>query len=315
MRAHPAAEHLTFGAYLDSWLSRKTIRAATEREYKRVIKHAKEHIGDVRLGRLTPGLLADALDSIEPPATSNAVRRYLKGALKQAVARGLLFTNPLDSIPPRQVVVTKRAVWQRTEIAKFINASRGSAKALYLVALFAGLRRGELLALKWKNVTPTGITVDSTWLRGDKIGPPKTQASYRTVPIHESLYEQIVAARPTIESEFAFPARSGRMFGGANLWRSFNATMKRAGVTKIRFHDMRRTAATLWAEAGATPKTIQKMLGHSTPHLALAIYTDVMDGQLQRAAIDPTTVLGGLFGGSKMSEAGTNADVEDDSEA
>lgn len=311
VRAHPDAESITLGQYLDMWLARKTMRDATEREYKRVVMHAKKHAGDVRLSRITPMLVADVLDQIKPPATSNAVRRYLKGAFKQAVARGLLFTNPLESVPPKRTPDTKRRVWQHEEIAKFITASRGSAKALFLVALFAGLRRGELLALRWENVTPTGITVDSTWVRGDKVGPPKTQASYRTVPIHEGLYAQIVEARPEIESEFAFPAGSGRMFGGGNLWRNFRATTKRAGVPVIRFHDMRRTAATLWAEAGVPPKVIQRMLGHSTPHLALAIYTDVMESQMRSAALDPNRVLGGLSGGLKTTTAGTRGDTRD----
>src|SRR5690606_29057686 len=98
-----------------------------------------------------------------------------------------------------------------------------------------------------------------------------------------------------------------------NLERAFKATIKAAGVPVIRFHDMRRTAATLWALQGASPKAIQKLLGHSTPYLAMAIYTDVVDGQLQSAVIDPASVLsGGTNGVGRFTETGTESGEGDD---
>lgn len=320
-QAHPDADKLTVNQYLDAWLARKRrqFRPATIREYERVKRHTVAYMGDVRLSRVTPGLMQELLDAQESLATANALRRYLKGAFKQAMARGLIYRNPLDGIEAFQVHETRRGVWQPAEIQAFLEATpNATMRALFTMAIFAGLRRGELLALPFANVTPTSVRVDRTWTRGAHVGPPKTKAGNRTVPIDASVYEAVVTGRGRYAGPLAFPSRAGTMFGDGNLGRSFRAARKDAGVPDIRFHDMRRIAATLWARAGASPKEIQMLLGHATIHLALAIYTDVMDGQLDRLALNPSQILpgegGGLSGGQKVDDTGTRGDAGDDRE-
>lgn len=317
-RSHPDADKLTIEAYLDLWLDRKRrqFRPGTIREYERVKRHTVAFMGDVRLSRVTPALMQELLDSQASAATANALRRYLKGAFKQAVTRGLLYTNPLAGIEAFHAPDTKRGIWQPDEMHRFLDAAPNpTMRALFTVAMFAGLRRGELLALPWRNVSANGVKVDRTWTRGGTVGPPKTPSGVRVVPIHADVYDAIVAGRVGREGDLAFPSAAGTMFGGGNLGRAFRATKKDAGVPDIRFHDMRRIAATLWARAGASPKEIQMLLGHATIGLALRIYTDVMDGQLDRLALAPHVILradsGGLSGGDKTGTTGTSEFIGD----
>jgi len=314
MRSHPDAARLTIEDFLERWIASKrdTLKPNTEREYNRIIKHTNDIIGSVPLARVTPLHIQRVMDA-HPPPTANAIRRYLMGAFRQAERWELLNFNPVRNIEPVKRPPPRRKVMQPDEIQEFLKHAPKVYRALFMTAIFAGLRRGELMALPWENVSPESIIVDRTWTRGGVVGTPKTHASYRAVPIHESLYETIRREREGREySQLAFPPRRrGQMNGtemlsDGNLGRAFRDTLEKSKVTNLRLHDLRRTAATLWALQGHGPSVIQRLLGHSTPHLALAVYTDVMRGQLESAALNPTAILGGNIGGLKSTPNGTN---------
>lgn len=312
-RAHPDASRYTVRDFLARWLeSKPTLKPNSTREYRRVVTHTNAIIGDVPLARVTPLHIQRVMDA-HKPATANAIRRYLRGAFRQAERWELITLSPVRNIEPVKAPPTTRKVLQPAEIQPFLDAAPDGYRALFTVAIFAGLRRGELLALPWENVSETAIVVDRTWTRGGVVGTPKTHASYRTVPIHPSVYQTVVAGRTGREgSLLAFPPRprgtvtGHEMLGDGNLGRAFRATVKTSKVTTLRFHDLRRTAATLWARQGQPPAVIQRLLGHSTPHLALAVYNDVMRDQLESAALDPKKIVGGRIGGLKMTTNGTN---------
>jgi len=313
-RAHPDAERLRVSEFLARWLdSKQSLKPNTLREYERIIDHTVDIIGDVALARVTPLHVQRVLDA-HSPATANAIRRYLKGAFRQAERWELLAASPVRNIEPVKRPPIKRGVWQPSEIQAFLNASTPRYRGIFTAAIFTGLRRGELMGLPWENVTETSVTVDRTWTRGGVVGTPKTTASNRSVPIHASLYAALSEARqhaPT--SPWAFPSSTGGLLSDGNLGRAFREAIVRANakaeaeiaagragvkVPTIRMHDLRRIAATLWAQQGQPPKVIQRLLGHSTPMLALSIYTDVMRRQLTTAALDPSVVLGGQSGGA-----------------
>lgn len=324
-KAHPDAERMTLRQYLDKWLAYKEphVKGATIAEYRRVMTHVNREIGHLPLAKVTPLHAQRAITSqVEAGnlTTANNIRRYLKSAFRQAERWELVTANPLRNIETVKREPPKRGVWSPEHISAFLAAEeRPVWKALFTVAIFAGLRRGELMALPWVNVAPTFIRVDRTASRFSPTGvnSPKTRESNRVVPIHSSVYNLIREARGGTSSEWAFPTRTGTMIEGGNLERAFKGAITRAnlrakenGVTVpvIRFHDLRRTAATLWALRGVSPKAIQKLLGHATPHLALAIYTDVVEGQMAGAMLDPSTILsGGAYGGQRTEVAGTES--------
>jgi integrase len=308
-RAHPDAERLTVEAFLARWLeSKRNLKPNTEREYARIVKHTVAVIGGVPLAKVTPLHVQRVLDA-HSPATANAIRRYLKGAFRQAERWELIQLNPVRNIEPVKRPPIKRGVWQPPEIKAFLDAATPTYRALFTAAVFTGLRRGELLALPWANVTPTSVTVDRTWTRGGVVGTPKTAASNRTVPIHPNLYRVLIEGRGHAPgSPWAFPSGTGTMLGSGNLGRAYREALTKSGVPRIRMHDLRRIAATLWARQGHSPTVIQRLLGHSTPHLALAVYTDVMRDQLLSAALDPALIeepiAGGIIGGLENAPSG-----------
>lgn len=308
--ANPEAERITVDEYLDKWLAYKkpNVKARTHAEYTATLRHARRHLGRLRLARVRPTHVQDVLTSLSSDgkrATAANVRRYLKQAFRQAEKWGLLTTSPVRNIDPVIVPPVKRGVLQVDELRAVLTAAEAHTPTYYPLihtAAFTGLRIGELVALPWGNVTTDRITVDRTHSRFSSSGfePPKTRASNRVVPIMPRTHQVIQTGRAhAASSTWAFPSTNGHMLGMRNVQRAFTTACRHANV-HVRFHDLRRTAATLWALNGATPKMIQLLLGHSTPNLALAIYTDVMDDQLDGAALDPT--IGGGIGGNNQQE-------------
>ena len=304
LRAHnPVSDRSSVRAFLHDWLEykRPQVRPSSIAEYGRTLQKVMDMYGDEPLSKLTPRMIEHVM-AIEANAgryaTANNVRRYLKQALLQAERWELLDRNPARHISPLKRPQVKRGLWDPPEIRAFLETAEGTTRyfALFHTAIFTGLRRGELMALPTANVSTTDVFVDRTFSRYQEglVGPPKTRESTRRVPITPRVHEVIM---DTAGEPLAFPSRSGEMVEEGNLGRAFTDTIKRADVPRIRFHDMRRIAATLWARGGAPPKVIQRLLGHSTPHLALAIYTDVMEGQLEDAALDPSII--GMESGAK----------------
>jgi len=318
--ANPTAEHMTLNAFLDEWLQHKepTVKRRTFLEYQATLRHVRTRIGDLKLARVSARHVQQVLDDLVragTPTQAANVRRYLRQAFRQAERWELIDRNPVRNIEPVRTPPVKRSVLQLHEIERVLNAARSREAWFYPLvhtAIFTGLRHGELLALPIRNVEPFRIVVDRTHSRHSPSGfdRPKTPAANRVVPIAPMTYDVILRGREhAMNSEWAFPTGVGSQLQMRNVYRSWNVVKEEAQVD-VRIHDLRRTAASLWARNGATPKQIQALLGHATPHLSLAVYTDVMEGDLDRVALDPMGVLGGSLGGSKNGNRGIPRDAE-----
>jgi integrase len=191
---------------------------------------------------------------------------------------------------------------------------------MFVTAVVTGLRQGELVALPWSNVTPEGVRVDRTWSRDEIVGydTPKTRHAYRTVPISTDVYAMLLERHRLTGGELVFPTEAGTMGSPWNVHRAFvhfmrahNAALAEGqdalAIPRIRFHDLRRVAATLWARQGAEPKVIQQLLGHATPHLALSVYQGVLDERVEAARLDARR----LFGGYALSPGFTGGGAGD----
>lgn len=170
------------------------------------------------------------------------------------------------------------------------------------MAVTAGLREGELQALRWPNVdlARRRITVVATLTSvkdGSPVfGEPKTQHSRRTVWLSEMATESLKAhrLRQKDERELAGPAwkEHGLVFcneAGQPLWRSqirrsFTPIVSKAGLEHLRFHDLRHTAASLLLAEGTPVKVVSELLGHSDVKTTLSIYAHVIEGAQEQAA-------------------------------
>lgn len=342
LRANPSADKLTLEMYLAQWLkdTEPHVKPGTLKEYRQVVdNHIIPSIGAIKLPDVRPVHVQRMLTAIltsaspkkrngaKPPmhATANNARRYLKQAFRHAESLELIQTNPLRNIKPIRRPQVTRGVWQPHEIQAFLDASKVALRnltyhAMFYTAFFTGLRKGELMALPWSNVTETHVHVDRSYSREakGKVGPPKNQAANRRVPIGPNLRALLDEQRKrTGRYELVFANAAGRIMEDGNVNRAFRITLQRARgrnyqgkkLTKqpghlvvpelryISFHGTRRCAATYWARKGFTPKMIQELLGHATPHMAMDAYNEVLDEQMEGAFLNESDMFSGrMFG-------------------
>jgi integrase len=152
-------------------------------------------------------------------------------------------------------------------------------RTLYLTAAMTGLRRGELLALRWQDVDwESGVVrVRRTFSRG-QFGTPKSRRSSRAVPLAARViaalkeHKQRSRFQEDIDLVFAHP-QIGQVLDPSKVRKRFQATARRAGLRPVRFHDLRHTFGTRMAAAGAPLRAIQEWMGHSDQRTTL-IYAD-----------------------------------------
>ncbi|MEJ7873512.1 MAG: site-specific integrase [Rubrobacteraceae bacterium] len=177
-----------------------------------------------------------------------------------------------------------------------------------MLALYTGLREGELLGLHWDDLdleatTPT-LQVRRTLSEtrtGHKFEPPKngkgrfvklSKSAVDDLKIHRAHQnvERLQAGSRWQDGGLVFPNTQGTTMGGTNLlWQRFRTLLKRAVLPPVRFHDLRHTCATILLQAGKHPKYIQEMFGHASISITLDTYSHViegMDGGLEDAMDD-----------------------------
>jgi integrase len=192
--------------------------------------------------------------------------------------------------------------------------------AAILLAFGTGLRRGELLALRWQDTDLNEglLHVRRTLVRvrnydgGERktrlaFHEPKTAHSRRTIPLPEGCLvalkhhkgrqaeERLLLGEAYRDEGLVFCLADGKPLDPRNFARSFAQILKKAGLPQVRVHDMRHTFATLMLELGESPKTVQAMLGHSRVAITLDIYSHVSLELEKRAAARLNAV---LLGGS-----------------
>jgi len=190
------------------------------------------------------------------------------------------------------------------EVVRFLDAARETNYYVYFATLlYTGLSRGELLALRWRNLDLDNATlavVETAYKLGNGdyvIKEPKTAHSRRTVTLPSSLVELFKAYRADQEllriqlgialnvDDFVFIRPDGSPINPSAVTLAFRRIIKRAGLRSVRIHDLRHTHATLMLSAGVHPKVVSERLGHANIGITLDIYSHVLPG-LQEAAAD-----------------------------
>jgi integrase len=294
------AGSMTVGEYLNGWLRdsvRGTVRASTvERHEINIRVHIAPMLGRLKLKALTPanvrGLHREKLDAGLSPATVRKIHSTLRKALAQAVADGLLPRNAADVKAPRPAPEEIRPL-SEGEARRFLDTAKdGAFEALYVLAITAGLRRGELLALRWDDADLERGTLrvgrsltreKGRYLMGDtknKKGRRRVNLTPRTVAVLKAhrkrqLEERVRLAGLFEDRGLVFSTQTGAIVSPENLVkRSFKPLLKRTGLPeRTRFHDLRHTCATILLGRGVHPKIVQELLGHATVAMTLDTYS------------------------------------------
>jgi integrase len=308
------------GAYLEWWLEqvhKHTVRLGTYLRYREFLDH---HIcpalGTIELGKLTARQVQDfcnkKLKEGLAPKTLHNMKAFLHSACQAAITYHYLTFNPTDGVklPPNEPVRPGQSLTLE-QVRDLLNGSRGHwLEAFVALALTSGMRSGELLSLRWEDVSFEQETIAihrtiSYHAHGHKFveGPPKTKSSIRTIPLlpmmspifeaHRSRQEQdrVSAGSEWQEKGLVFCTRHGGFLYVRNVRNTFNGLLAKIGLPHVPLHDLRHTANTMWKSLGIDPQVRQKMLGHSNLEMTETVYSHVLPSMLE----DAIKKMNGLF--------------------
>ena len=212
--------------------------------------------------------------------------------------------------PPR-APRPERTALAPDQVRVLLDAARGERlEALYVVAVTTGMRQGELLALRWQDVDLDAAAVRvratlSATKDGFEFAEPKSARSRRQLTLTHAavtalrrhrttqLEERLRAGASWTDHDLAFASEVGGPLDGSNvLRRSFYPLLRRAGLPRVRFHDLRHSAATLMLSRGVPLKIVSEILGHSQISITADTYMHVTPGMQREAAAAVDVALG-----------------------
>jgi len=317
-RLTAAAGEMTMAQYLEYWLAELlpgTVKASTEASYADMTRrHIVAGLGHLYLAKLSRDdmrrffrqlALAKSQrrgdDRVLSPRTVQYVHSILRRALEDARREDLIVRNVAREVsPPRYERGEVEPLSPDDARALLAAASTDRLYAVYVLALLLGLRRGELLGLRWSAVDLRRGTlrVQASLQRvGGQLAftPPKTKRSRRAIPLPRAVVKVLrehracqeverASAEMWADDDLVFTTSIGTPIEPRNLSRHFEALRERAKVRKVRFHDLRHSCASLLFELGVPLRMVMEILGHSQISTTSDIYTHVMPAQYHEVA-------------------------------
>jgi len=301
---------VTVGDFLERWIqdyARSNLSPRTVEGYDYVIhRHLVPGLGSALLMQLGPEQVqryyAEKLRSGLSPTTVRHHHMVLHNTLKKAVKWGMLARNPLDAVTPPKAQPAEMHTLDEDDVRRLLEAARSSPyHALFYTALYRGMRRSELLALRWSDVDLdlAQISVNRTLhhLRdgGVVFRPPKTAKSRRTIALPPSAAlvlrehqegQQVIwrtFGAELRDSDLVFCQPDGTPLLPNTVTHAWVKLVRSIGLGGVRLHDARHTHASLMLKQGVHPKVVQERLGHSSIQMTLDTYSHVAPG-LQNAA-------------------------------
>jgi integrase len=299
----------TLEQYLTRWLTEyvePNLSPNTVKSYTNIVTvHLVPGLGKIALKNIKAEHLqtyyADKLKTLN----STTVRHHhtlLHRAFKQAVLLDLMTRNPADAVTPPRYHKAEMHILNENEVDLVLRSANPEYYSFFYLALFSGLRRGELLALRWSDVNlpmaemSVSRSVVSLEGGGYIFKDTKTAKSRRTVALSPSTCQVLsehldkqMANKKRLEIKFhnddlIFSHDYKNPFNGnavSMVWRNL---VRRLGLKGVRFHDCRHTMATAMLSAGVHPKIVQERLGHSSIAITLDTYSHVAPGLQHTAA-------------------------------
>lgn len=284
--------------YLGDWLniSQISLRPKTVDDYGRTIrKHVIPHIGDVPLMELSTSKVEKyyfhLIETGVGIRTVRLIHSILHRALEKAIIKNLLIQNPTSHATIPRYKHDEMKVLDEIQVKQLLAAASNSPYVgLYLLALKTGMRMGELLGLKWTDLqwdtSRLYVQRQLQVLRGQGFifQEPKTRSGRRTIQLGDSTlivlknhYEQQQLQKKSAgekwqDNDLIFSSRVGSPLDPSHLRLDFKYVIKRAGIPRVRFHDLRHTAASLMLNNGIPVIVASRILGHSSPSITLDIY-------------------------------------------
>jgi integrase len=295
----PTRSLVTFRTHVGNWL--KTIlpmyKHSTQKNHRHIIdKHLLPRLGDNSLSDITrqeiQGYVAQLGQQGYAPKTIDHIHDVLSAVLRTAVEWNHLTENPARGVRlPKLRTVRPKWVLTTDQAASLLQALPPLPRVMVGLALLSGLRRGELFALRWKDLDEQSrfLHVREAVYEGT-FGTPKTEAGLRRIPLSDGAIElmaewRLHAGKADPEC-LVFSTRSGRPISPNNVLRRwvFPACIA-LDLSKATWLTFRRTYSTWSHDKGVPSKVVAQLMGHAKVDTTLNVYTQVLDDSL-RAAVD-----------------------------
>ncbi len=307
-------QQITVRQLADDWLHTisATMRPSTLDGYEQKLRLACQWIGDQRITRITGRMLTDLyrrmLDRYAAQSVVHA-HRVLHRMFGDAVRWQLLDRNPAVEASPPRLTRRRLDVWTAGQVSQFLEATVGHrCESLFRLAVTTGMRRGELLGLRWPHVDLDRGRVDvvaaTVMVRGrPQTSEPKTSAGRRRISLDPDTVRLLADYRDRQQSDRDFFAgtyqegqwvfcwEDGRPWSPDWVSKQFRALIRQTDLPPIRLHDLRHSWATLALDAGVPAKVVADRLGHAGIAITLDLYTHHSE-ELDRRAADQVA---GLF--------------------
>ncbi len=305
--------------YLKQWLKDyafTNLSPKTAEGYESIIyRHLIPALGVIPLAQLRPEMIQRYIgDKLthgrangQGGLSSRTVRHHiicLHTALQRAVKMGILIRNPVDAVTIPRAERHEMQTMSESDIHIFLEMARPTPYyALFYMLLFTGVRRSELLALRWQDVDllllQISISRSLYQVKGGRIifRQPKTEKSRRQVALSPSTVDMLKEYQDSqnklrlslgypalTDDDLVFCQYDGKPFLPNTVTHNWVKLIRRSGLNGIRFHDARHTHASLMLKQGIHPKIVQERLGHSSIQITLDTYSHVAPGLQQAAA-------------------------------
>lgn len=300
--------------FFDYWLDVYVVpnlRKRTIENYQRSINnYIKKELGNYELKNLKLTTIQKFIKKLQDKGLSNYTIKstyiVLKTGLTHAVKWDLLSRNPMDKMSVPKIKKTPRETWTFDQVNQFLQVTKDRHPhyhVAFLLAIYTGMRKSEILGLQWKNVDLKNrtISVEQTLLetsgQGYSFDDVKSDSSRRTISIDDFLTSELrkhkkleMETKLKLGPEFTdmglvVSTHKGTPMNQRSISSEFYLVRDRLELPKIRFHDLRHTHATLLLKLGENVKVISERLGHSSVNITLDVYAHAMP-DMQKSAAD-----------------------------
>lgn len=302
---------ITLDEYLPQWLEKRRpgLRAKTAHQYSRIIRNhiipalGKMKLRDLRLV-IVEEFYAGLIEKGMGARTVRIVHNILHSSLDKAVRYGLIIFNPTHGATLPKYSHDEMKVLDVDQVTQFLVAAQDSPNyPLFHLAITTGMRMGELFGLNWDDVLWNSgvihIQRQKQYVPGEGCSfvDPKTKAGRRTVKLGEGSldvlrhhmqnqrYQKERVGERWHDLNLIFPNSIGGPGDASNIRLDLNRILEKAGLPRVRFHDLRHTAASLLLNHKIPVIVVSKMLGHSKPSVTLDIYAHVFHDMQDEASI------------------------------
>ena len=296
--------------WLNEWLELylPNIEGTTRIGYKtKINNYLIPALGDIYLQSLrtehVQKLINDMMARDFSPKNIRDTYNNINAAMKKAVVLRMIPFNPCEGVALPKLKRYKAKVYDLEMIHKLLSVAENTDMYLpILLCVTAGLRRGELLALRWDNIDFANsiLQVRSNMVRGEKdfiIKAPKTESGIRDIHLGQEVMEVLKKERSKYVADmfsketnfqnlnFVIRQKDGSPIRPDSMSQKWRRFLEDNRLPSIRFHDLRHSNATALIQAGVNPRVVQQRLGHSDVNITLNTYTHVLpDMDVEAAA-------------------------------